>query len=181
MNCCFNANVIRVCKTLNISDHIVNFFAFRPPQISIFLLIKKHIKSIYWSKISEKVYPRTFKKLILYMRFIPTYSSLGSLLSVMSCINTYPKRLSLSYTLLIKSKWAFNVSKDKNSPVLLFSHGNSCDLGTIYPMLIDISTQLKVIILSKSDGYHRIWLLWLWRESRIPQWDHYLWWYRKGR
>jgi hypothetical protein len=35
MNCCFNTNIIRVCKTLNLSDQIVNFLAFKPPLISI--------------------------------------------------------------------------------------------------------------------------------------------------
>ena len=34
MNSCLNAQVLKVCKTLNISDSIVNYFAFKPPSIS---------------------------------------------------------------------------------------------------------------------------------------------------
>ncbi len=37
-----------------------------------------------------------------------------------------------------------NISKEIDSPTILFSHGNSCDLGTIYPNLIDMSSNLKV-------------------------------------
>jgi len=40
-----------------------------------------------------------------------------------------------------------NINKNKeNSFSILFSHGNSSDLGTMYPFLVDMATQLKVDI-----------------------------------
>jgi hypothetical protein len=41
----------------------------------------------------------------------------------------------------IKNK---NNNNKENKITIIFSHGNSCDLGVIYPFLIDMSTQLKV-------------------------------------
>jgi hypothetical protein len=38
-----------------------------------------------------------------------------------------------------------NIS-NKQPVTIIFSHGGSSDLGTIYPFLIDLSTQLKVSI-----------------------------------
>ena len=42
--------------------------------------------------------------------------------------------------LMIKNKIAKNT--------IIFSHGNSSTIGTMYPYLVDMSTQLKVIIYS---------------------------------
>jgi hypothetical protein len=39
---------------------------------------------------------------------------------------------------------------------IIFSHGNACDLGVIYPFLVDLSTQLKADIISYDySGYGR--------------------------
>jgi hypothetical protein len=38
-----------------------------------------------------------------------------------------------------------NQSKKQNNLTIIFSHSGSSDLGLIYPFLIDLSTQLKVI------------------------------------
>lgn len=46
-------------------------------------------------------------------------------------------------------------SKDKKSTII-FSHGNACDLSGMYPFLIDISTYLKVDVVSYDySGYGR--------------------------
>ena len=48
-----------------------------------------------------------------------------------------------------------NMSKEKKLTII-FSHGNSCDLGKIYPFLIDLSTQLKADVISYDySGYGR--------------------------
>lgn len=47
-----------------------------------------------------------------------------------------------------------NTSINKNKPTIIFSHGNSCDIGVIYPFLIDMSIQLKTDVISYDySGY----------------------------
>jgi hypothetical protein len=47
-----------------------------------------------------------------------------------------------------------NTSVDMHKPTIIFSHGNSCDIGVIYPFLIDLSIQLKADVISYDySGY----------------------------
>lgn len=47
-----------------------------------------------------------------------------------------------------------NTSIERDKPTIIFSHGNSCDLGVIYPFLIDLSLQLKADVISYDySGY----------------------------
>jgi hypothetical protein len=49
-----------------------------------------------------------------------------------------------------------NTSKRDNKLTYIFSHGNACDLATIYPFLIDLSTQTKSDVISYDySGYGR--------------------------
>jgi hypothetical protein len=44
-----------------------------------------------------------------------------------------------------------------NKLTIIYSHGNNDDLGTIYPLLIDLASQLKVIIVYRRlTSYHMI-------------------------
>jgi hypothetical protein len=45
-------------------------------------------------------------------------------------------------------------TSQENKLTIIFSHGNSCDIGVIYPFLVDLSTQLKADVISYDySGY----------------------------
>lgn len=49
-----------------------------------------------------------------------------------------------------------NTNPLKNKSTIIYSHGNNCDLGSTYSHLIDLSTQLKMDVISYDySGYGR--------------------------
>lgn len=130
---CFNCtNLFSFAKETLITEMITNYLAFTPPQT-----VNYTIKEIGDER-------ETHGPCIKPVEFIH---------STLEKQNIYPWLDVKGYQI---KKWTNSKHKiivlhikkitvyDCNKNTLIFSHGNSSDLNSVYPLLIDLATQLKV-------------------------------------
>jgi hypothetical protein len=144
MASCINCTkLFTIAKGMNMTNFIANTLAFSPPKLVNYSIEDiDHIKSLDRGSCYKKV------KFIHKEFALLPYSWIDvEAYQLKKCSNK--KRIIL---LRIINK---NIPQNKKSTIV-FSHGNSSDLSTIYSFLIDLATVLKVDVVSYDySGYGR--------------------------
>jgi hypothetical protein len=119
-------------KDMNMTKFITNLIAFNPPNPASY-----DIETVTSSEKNTKNYSKIkFTHSEFSEVFYPWIET--ECYELFKKINTKSKKVKKIILLHIKNKSA------KNKLTFIFSHGNACDLGNIYPFLIDFASQMKV-------------------------------------
>jgi hypothetical protein len=138
MASCFGCvKMFSIAKEMSMTNILVNLMAFSPP-------VKPEYDISYEDKCNNEERGGCYKE----VKFVPhDYHEVvfpwieTECYHLKKCSNK--KKIVLLY---IKNKSMLK-NNNKSKVTLLFSHGNAVDLGGIYPFLVDLSTQLKVIFI----------------------------------
>lgn len=139
--CCSCPKIMSFVKDMNMTKFITNLIAFNPPNPCLYSIEQGSNPSDKTQKSYVKV---RFKHNEFNEVCYPWIES--------ECYEVYKKRVkskeSNSNKVSKKTKklillYIKNINA-KNKLTFVFSHGNACDLGNIYPFLFDFATQMKV-------------------------------------
>lgn len=131
MSSCFTCKkCLSFAKKTNITGLISNFAAFLPPMDPNY--------SIIYSKVNRKkgsCYEKVeFKHKLFDNNIYPWIE-----IQCYSILKSDSKKRIICLRILNRKM------KEEKNNTIIFSHGNSTDLGLMFPFLVDLSTQLKVI------------------------------------
>jgi pimeloyl-ACP methyl ester carboxylesterase len=144
MTTCFGCkNLFSMAKEMKVANFIANMIAFSPPG-----KVNYQIEEINHTTGNTTCRGACYKQ----VKFIHNeYSSISYPWIDIECYQI--QKTSNKKRIVLLRVINNNIQKDKKF-TFIFSHGNSCDLSTIYPLLIDLSTALKADVISYDySGY----------------------------
>lgn len=132
MSSCLNCkNFFSISKKLHLTKFVANRIAFAPPREKTYELIYSNQNDS--PKVGSCYRPVTFKHYIFPNDIFPWIE-----IECFSILKSNKRNRIIVLKIINK-----NVDKmDKNT--IIFSHGNSSDLGTQFPFLVDLATQMRV-------------------------------------
>jgi hypothetical protein len=136
MSSCLNCeNFFSISKKLNITKFVANRIAFSPPKEKTYELI--YINQHEAQKVGSCYRPVIFKHYMYSNDIFPWIE-----------IECFSILKSNKRNRIIVLKVIYKNVNTKNKNTIIFSHGNSSDLGTQFPFLVDLATQMKVNLLN---------------------------------
>ena len=143
-SCSACKNLFSIAKDMKVSSLIANMMAFSPPT-----RINYDVEDIFSSQSSQR------GACYQQIKFIhKDFSQIQYPWIEVECYRLQ-KCSSKKRIVLLRVK-NIHANRDKKLLTILFSHGNACDLSSIYPFLIDLSTQLKADVVAYDySGYGR--------------------------
>lgn len=144
MTSCFGCkNLFSIAKEMKIANFIANMMAFSPPG-----KVNYQLEELNHSSSNTNCRGGCYNKVKFIHKDYPNISYPWIEIEGYQIQKTSNQKKIVC--LRVKNK---NISKDKKL-TFIFSHGNSCDLSIIYPLLIDLSTSLKADVISYDySGY----------------------------
>jgi pimeloyl-ACP methyl ester carboxylesterase len=143
-NCFCALKVFNCVKETKVGKIIQSHLAFAPPsKINYYIKAELNECRTFYQKCFSKV---IFEHKIYKNKNYPWIQEKAYEITKSGEINN---KIIMIY---LENIW----NKDINKNVIVFSHGNACDLSSIYPLLIDMCTQLKADVISYDySGYGR--------------------------
>jgi hypothetical protein len=139
--CCSISKMFGLAKDMKVTKLITNMVAFNPPSDIQYKITK--------NKDMNNIIPTDTKNEFLKVNF--EHAINDNISSVYPWLEQECYLLNKSTS--PNSKKAKNIvllhiinktAKNNDNMTIIFSHGNSCDLGNTYAFLLDLATQLKV-------------------------------------
>ncbi len=132
MSSCINCKkIFSLAKRTNLTKLIANQYAFVPPK-------EVNYEIVFSNEIEEQKVGPCYRKVNFKHKLYDNIMFPWIDIECYSILKSNKKNRIIVLRIINK----FVEKTNKNT--IIFSHGNSCDLGTQYSFLIDLSTQLRV-------------------------------------